>query len=137
MHGQHAGDTVRVVFHAACPRNNVRQESTFLKVQRQGEGGTWDTILTDSHLDTKFRWWRPWKLSPSSLAAVEWVVGSDTPAGTYRMQYYGDAKSFLGSISEVSGTSHDFAVAPGSSGVGAQLAQRTQCERAVAELSLE
>ena len=30
-----AGDKVEAVFQSACPRNNVRLESTFLTVERQ------------------------------------------------------------------------------------------------------
>ena len=32
-----AGDKVKAVFQSACPRNNVRLESTFLTVERQDD----------------------------------------------------------------------------------------------------
>lgn len=41
-----AGDKVRAVFQSACPRNNVRLESTFLTVERQDaeDAGKWDVV---------------------------------------------------------------------------------------------
>ena len=32
-----AGDKVKAIFQSACPRNNVRLESTFLTVERQDD----------------------------------------------------------------------------------------------------
>ena len=41
-----AGDQVKAVFQSACPRNNVRLESTFLTVERQDDEDTqqWEVV---------------------------------------------------------------------------------------------
>ena len=39
------GDTVKVTFQSACPRNNVRTGDTFLAVQKlDEESGDWTTV---------------------------------------------------------------------------------------------
>ena len=49
------GDTVRVTFQSACPRNNVRTGDTFLQVQKlQEETGRWITVSVLT-LDVKQR----------------------------------------------------------------------------------
>ena len=43
-----AGDKVKAVFQSACPRNNVRLESTFLTVERQDaeDAEQWEVVST-------------------------------------------------------------------------------------------
>ena len=45
-----AGDKVKAVFQSACPRNNVRLESTFLTVERQDDEDAeqWEVVSTSS-----------------------------------------------------------------------------------------
>jgi len=44
------GDKVKAVFQSACPRNNVRLESTFLTVERQHpeDSDEWDVVRSFS-----------------------------------------------------------------------------------------
>ena len=43
------GDTAKVTFQSACPRNNVRTGDTFLAVQKLNEDtGDWTTVSTSS-----------------------------------------------------------------------------------------
>lgn len=67
----HVGDTVRVVFQSACPRNNVRRK-TFLTVERLAAGDVpatgrpllgaqspdadWEVVATDDDWWTRFSW---------------------------------------------------------------------------------
>ena len=49
------GDTVKVTFQSACPRNNVRTGDTFLAVQKLNEDtGEWTTVRACSpvHVST-------------------------------------------------------------------------------------
>ena len=43
-----AGDKVKAIFQSACPRNNVRLESTFLTVERQDDENAeqWEVVST-------------------------------------------------------------------------------------------
>jgi neutral ceramidase len=91
-----AGDTVEAVFHAGCPRNNIRAEGTFLAVERREADGSWATVHTDADWSTRFSWGRPHALSELSYATVSWEVPRGTPAGTYCLRHYGDYKPWFG-----------------------------------------
>ena len=47
-----------------------------------------------------------------SLATILWDVPADAPAGTYRMRHTNAHKSVLGKVTEFSGTTNTFKVAP-------------------------
>ena len=49
-----AGDQVKAVFQSACPRNNVRLESTFLTVERQDDEDEeqWEVVSVWVHPGT-------------------------------------------------------------------------------------
>ncbi|KAG2158746.1 Neutral/alkaline nonlysosomal ceramidase [Suillus bovinus] len=92
----HAGDTVAVQFVGANPRNNLRLEGTFLTLDRQ-MNSKWVVVRTDSHPSTTYEWNRT-----STVLGTSTV---DIRCGTYRITYYGDSKSLLGSISAFTGES--------------------------------
>ncbi|CAH2009711.1 unnamed protein product [Acanthoscelides obtectus] len=51
----HVGDTVSVKFISGHPRNNLLQEDTFLKVERQTDDKSkWEVVATDSSWETRF-----------------------------------------------------------------------------------
>lgn len=107
-----AGEVVEVVFWSANPRNNLRRGGTFLEVQhKQQETGQWDVVYTDDDWSTKFIWGRPkGSLSSESTATVQWQVPAGTPAGTYRIKLYGDAKTLMGVKLAFEGLSQEFTV---------------------------
>lgn len=47
------GDLVEVVFNSADPRNNLMTMKSFMDVEMRGSDGTWKTVYTDSHWETK------------------------------------------------------------------------------------
>lgn len=131
-----AGETVAATFHAGCPRNNIRAEGTFLAVERQADDGSWEVAATDDDWATRFRWGRRHELSELSFATVEWTIPEGTPAGSYRLRHYGDAKPLFSSITHsYEGVSRTFRVegptadssrtggSSGSSGLWAELRQ--------------
>jgi neutral ceramidase len=101
------GADVRVDFVTGQPDNNLRDEGTFVEVQRQ-TGGAWTTVSTDSEWQTIYRWKREY-LSVST-AQITWTIPAGTPAGTYRIVHHGDAKNLLGTITPFTGTSRTFTV---------------------------
>jgi neutral ceramidase len=103
------GADVRVDFVTGHPDNNVRDEGTYLEVQRQS-GGSWVTVATDSQWQTIYRWKREYL--GVSTAEITWTVPADATAGTYRIVHHGDAKGLTGSIRPFTGTSRTFAVTP-------------------------
>ena len=105
-----AGQTVSATFVGANPRNNLRLEGTFLTIDQQ-VNGEWKTYRTDSHPSTTYQWLRTNTVLGYSTVTVNWTIESGTPSGTYRITYYGDSKSILGTISSFTGTSSNFIVA--------------------------
>ncbi|KAG6917249.1 hypothetical protein DXG01_003281 [Tephrocybe rancida] len=106
----HAGDKVSAQFVGANPRNNLRLESTFLTVD-QLVSGQWKTVRSDSHPSTTFQWVRVSTILATSTVTISWTIESGTPSGTYRLNYFGDSKPLIGSISSFSGVSSTFTVA--------------------------
>ncbi|KAL0955527.1 hypothetical protein HGRIS_001765 [Hohenbuehelia grisea] len=104
-----AGDTVRAQFVGANPRNNLRLDSTFLTVDQQ-VNGQWRAVRSDSHPSTIFRWSRTSTVLGTSTVDISWTIESGTPAGTYRIVYFGDSKPLIGSISGFMGISSSFTV---------------------------
>ncbi|TEB38006.1 Neutral/alkaline nonlysosomal ceramidase [Coprinellus micaceus] len=105
-----AGDKVSAQFVGANPRNNLRLEGTFLTVDRL-ENGQWRTVRSDSHPSTTYQWKRVNTITGTSTVTISWTIESGTPAGTYRLSYFGDSKPFIGRISAFSGVSASFTVA--------------------------
>ncbi|KAK0446984.1 Neutral/alkaline nonlysosomal ceramidase [Desarmillaria tabescens] len=103
------GDTVTAQFVGANPRNNLRLGSTFLTVDRQ-VSGQWVSVKSDSHPSTTLKWNRTSTILGTSTVDISWTIESGTPAGTYRIVYYGDSKPLIGSISSFSGISSAFTV---------------------------
>ncbi|KAJ7124486.1 Neutral/alkaline nonlysosomal ceramidase [Mycena epipterygia] len=108
-----AGDTVVAQFVGANPRppsqNNLRLEGTFLSVE-QAVSGAWKAVRSDSHPSTIYQWTRVSTILGTSSVNISWTIESGTPAGTYRLQYFGDSKPLIGSISSFTGTSSNFTV---------------------------
>ncbi|KAK7691528.1 hypothetical protein QCA50_004927 [Cerrena zonata] len=105
----HAGDTVLAQFVAANPRNNLRLEGTFLTVDRL-VNGNWQAFRSDSHPSTKFHWLRTNTVLGFSTVNITWTIESGTPAGPYRISYFGDSKPLIGSISPFTGQSSNFTI---------------------------
>ncbi|MCY1061931.1 neutral/alkaline non-lysosomal ceramidase N-terminal domain-containing protein [Nannocystis sp. SCPEA4] len=104
------GDLVKVTFRGAHPRNNLRTGTGYLEVQRD-DGGEFTVVARDWDPETRFRWRRTGgPLSPTSEVDVEWRIPADVVPGTYRVVYFGDAKSLLGNFTPISGTSPTFTV---------------------------
>ncbi|MFP2908039.1 neutral/alkaline non-lysosomal ceramidase C-terminal domain-containing protein, partial [Pyxidicoccus sp. 3LFB2] len=107
------GDRVSVTFWGGHPKNDLRQEGTFLRVQRLGPGGAWEDVADDSAWETRYRWRRENCLPTlaCSHVTVEWDVPAGTAPGTYRVVHEGDWKSgWDGRVRPYSGASRSFLV---------------------------
>ncbi|TFK19427.1 ceramidase [Coprinopsis marcescibilis] len=104
-----AGDKVAAQFVGANPRNNLRLEGTFLTVDRL-VAGQWRTVRSDSHPSTIFEWVRTNTVLGFSTVTISWTIETGTPAGTYRLSYFGNSKPLIGSISSFSGVSGSFTI---------------------------
>ncbi|KAL0078298.1 Neutral/alkaline nonlysosomal ceramidase [Phycomyces blakesleeanus] len=82
--------TITASFVAGNPRNDGMLDKTYLTVEyRQPSSGDWKIIKTDDDYDTRFIWRYTMPILGQSEATVEWDCGEDTPAGFYRLGYFG------------------------------------------------
>ncbi|WP_016884056.1 MULTISPECIES: neutral/alkaline ceramidase [unclassified Rhodococcus (in: high G+C Gram-positive bacteria)] len=102
-----AGEQVTVEFVTGHPRNDPRRRGTFLEIQRRGGDG-WVRHADDGDWSTKYRWTRTG--SNRSVARITWDVPAGTPAGRYRVQYFGNSRDAAGAITSFTGTSNEFEV---------------------------
>jgi neutral ceramidase len=87
-----SGDTVTVVFWGGNPKNNFRDQDSFLEVQKQS-GDAWIPVAHDWDHETRFRWKNA--CFGKSLITIEWKIPEDTPPGVYRICHSGDRKKLF------------------------------------------
>jgi neutral ceramidase len=99
------GEQVHVTFAGADPNNDLHRGHTYLEVEQE-LAGTWHRIADDGDWETKVRFTRE---DQAFGATVTWDVPPDA-SGTYRIRYFGDARSPDLSVTEFSGTTAPFVV---------------------------
>uniref|UniRef100_A0A6B2E5V5 Neutral ceramidase n=1 Tax=Phlebotomus kandelakii TaxID=1109342 RepID=A0A6B2E5V5_9DIPT len=105
------GETVRVVFIAANPRNNLLHEDTFLRVEKRDEARSeWVTVATDANWETLFRWTRVSMILGFSDVEILWEIPRDATAGMYRISHSGFYQYIFGGKFPYNGTSRVFVV---------------------------
>lgn len=96
------GTTVSVSFQSGNPRNNVKQEDTFLTVEQKQANGSWKVIATDANWETKFHWKHEklfFRLDlSSSKATIEWDIPADQAPGEYRIGHAGHWREALSRV---------------------------------------
>jgi neutral ceramidase len=105
------GSVVNATFVAANPRNNLRLEGTYAAVEKlESDGKTWTRVRSDEDWGLVYTWKRTNVLLGYSQVVISWETDSGSDgAGTYRIRYYGDAKSLLGGkLSAFEGVSNSF-----------------------------
>ncbi|RZC39406.1 neutral ceramidase-like [Asbolus verrucosus] len=105
------GTTVTVKFVAGNPRHNVRHGDTFLKVEKLVDDDSWLTVAIDSNWETRYRWQKTNSETGESEVTIEWDVGQEVEAGTYRIWHFGDHKTDSGRIVAYEGVTQNFNVA--------------------------
>lgn len=111
------GEPITVKFVGANPRNNLRLEGSYAIVEKlmigknEGHAGeeAWQVVRDDADWHLVFRWRRISELLGTSEVSVTWeTVDPWAEAGTYRIKYFGSAKSLGGTITEFEGVSGSF-----------------------------
>ncbi|KAJ8112946.1 hypothetical protein OPT61_g4806 [Boeremia exigua] len=69
------GETVRVVFVGANPRNNLRLEGSYTSIERRSDAGVWEQVRGDRDWDVVFEWKRVNGLTGTSEVGVSWDTG--------------------------------------------------------------
>lgn len=104
-----AGDVIKVRFQGANPRNNLRQENTFVAVDML-VGDKWVRVQDDSDWFLVYTWRRTSILLGRSVVDVTWETQADVDAGTYRIRYFGDRKKMFAGVEPFEGTSGEFTI---------------------------
>ncbi|CAK7264621.1 hypothetical protein SEPCBS119000_001091 [Sporothrix epigloea] len=105
-----AGQVINATFVGANPRNNLRLEGTFAAVEQLNSTGDWVQVRDDSDWSLVYTWERTNTVLGYSTVVISWETETSAAAGEYRLKYYGDSKSLLGTITSFSGASNAFTV---------------------------
>jgi neutral ceramidase len=111
-------DTAEATFVAGWPNNNLREQGTFLEVQRKTVAGAWQSVAVDGDVETRFHAVKAdcGVLSTCKYheATVTWDIPAGTSPGTYRLthqgEYFHDPLLSKGKLVEYSGASGAFQV---------------------------
>ena len=102
------GETAKAVFWGGHPKNNLKTQDTFLKVE-YWNGSAWEVACNDWDPDTRYIWNR--HAIFGSKITVEWDIPANAQPGWYRIKHAGHEKSgWTGAISPYSGTSNSFQI---------------------------
>jgi neutral ceramidase len=123
------GATVTVVFWGAHPRNNLRLQDTFLKVEKvnvqevcrtetigcdkvtvcEDQVVGYTTVANDWDPETVYHWQRSG--IANSKVTISWTIPANAAPGKYRIRHFGNWKSgWTGEISPYEGVSGVFTV---------------------------
>ncbi|RDA93269.1 hypothetical protein CP533_6530 [Ophiocordyceps camponoti-saundersi (nom. inval.)] len=103
------GQDVQATFKGVNPRNNLRLEDTYAAVEQLGNDGNWTRIRDDQDWFLVFTWRRNGRFfTRGEEVDVTWETKGNAQPGTYRLKYYGDAKTATQGIKPIEGTSSPF-----------------------------
>ncbi|KAI0101781.1 Neutral/alkaline nonlysosomal ceramidase [Nemania sp. FL0031] len=103
------GTPLTATFVGANPRNNLRLGASYAVVEKLVADDEWSVVRDDSDWHLVFRWRRVNELLGTSQVDITWeTVDPWAEPGTYRIRYFGDAKSLGGSITSIEGVSGKF-----------------------------
>ena len=103
-------DTVISKFISGHLKNNLLLEKSFLYIERKAndslsEGflenigssieNEWETILTDTDLETTIKWCRTNHILGESIVEIKWSISNYTDPGVYRIRHVGYYKASL------------------------------------------
>jgi len=81
--------TVKVSFWAGHPRNDLKLQDSYLRIERQ-DNSNWTMVALDRDWETQFIWRRSLK---GSLATIKWTIPAETAPGVYRIRHDGSYRS--------------------------------------------
>jgi neutral ceramidase len=102
-----AGQRVTITFVGAHPDNELHRGGTYLLVQRSVDEG-WQSVRDDGDWDTRFAWKAG--SGGASEVTISWDIAEDTPAGRYRILYFGESRAEGGALRTFAGESPVLAV---------------------------
>ena len=122
------GTVVRTIYRSGNPRNDLRRNNTYVRIERDLGGGNWALAAWDGTPDTRLYWLRsvapiPTQSGPVGTACpspdecrwstmdVLWFVPSDATPGVYRIRFFGAWKNGVtGALTAYEGTTRVFTI---------------------------
>jgi neutral ceramidase len=108
------GREVRVAWRSGHPKNDLRRNNSYVRIERSLGGDRWELVGWDATPDTRLWWVRdpecPIDLCPWSRMAVVWSIPHDAVPGAYRIRFVGSSKDRDGALTRYQGTSQTFTV---------------------------
>ena len=110
------GTTMRTIHRSGNPRNDLRRNDSYVRIERDLGGGNWSLVAWDGIPETVLVWARDAKCpDPNncywSTVDVFWAVPPSATPGTYRIQVFGAWKNGVtGAITPYQRTSLSFTV---------------------------
>ena len=108
------GREVRVAWRSGHPKNDLRRNNSYIRVERSLGGDRWDLVDWDATPGTRLWWVRdpdcPIDACPWSRMAVVWTIPQDAVPGAYRIRFVGSSKDRNGNLTRYQGTSKTFTV---------------------------
>ena len=109
------GAVVRVTFRSGHPKNDLRRNNTYFRIERDNGTDNWELVAWDAMPETKLYWDRPTDCPGNpcywSRIDVHWNVPLDAPPGTYRIRLVGSWKNGSnGQLVRYQGTTRLFTV---------------------------
>ena len=101
-------DTVISKFISGHLKNDLLLENSFLYIERQANNSLsegflenngssieteWETILTDTDLETTIKWCRTNHILGESIVEIKWSISNYTDPGVYRIRHVGYYKA--------------------------------------------
>lgn len=81
---------VNATFHAANPRLDLRQESSYVYVDKLSTDGSWEEVANDDSWQVKLAFtWNKGEGKDALFATVTWAIPADATTGTYRIRLEG------------------------------------------------
>jgi neutral ceramidase len=118
------GSEMNIVYRSGNPRNFVRRNDSYFRIERDLGGGNWGLAAWDGTPDTKLYWNRSAVAEPGigpgcpdpilcywSTTRIVWNVPSDATPGKYRIRFFDAWKNgTTGLITTYERTSNEFTV---------------------------
>lgn len=107
------GRTVQATFRAGHPKNDLKRNDTYLLVERNTGGHSWERVAWDAMPETRYIWRRDTAVDclACSFVDVQWEIPASATPGTYRIRHAGAWKNGTnGAITPYVGTTRSFTV---------------------------
>jgi hypothetical protein len=109
------GAPVHVAFRSGHPKNDLRRNNSYFRIERDAGGGNWVLAAWDALPETRLYWGRPTTCAtdPCALSQMDvfWYVPPTATPGSYRIRLVGSWKNGqTGALTRYEGRSDPFTI---------------------------